>query len=69
MNYEEFIFDFHSITVAETINNACYVYSTASRKNSDSGYFMIEIKTEGIYSLQVDKPSRRSVQNPKYKYP
>lgn len=64
--------EFRSITVAEINDNASYIYKSHKDKNKEGVYFQVEIKKEGLYSLQVDKTPERSFEDSKqsdYNYP
>lgn len=58
--------------MAEIDDNASYVYKSHKDRNKEGCYFTIDIKAEGLYSLQVDKTPERSFEDKRqnsYQYP
>lgn len=70
--FETFWKEFRAITIAEIDDNASYVYKSHKDKQRQGCYFKIDIKADGLYSLQVDKTPERSFEDKKqnsYRYP
>ena len=70
--WDNFWNEFRAITVAEIDDNASYVYKSHKDRNRQGCYFAIDIKAEGLYSIQVDKTPERSFEDKRqnsYNYP
>ena len=70
--FDNFWDEFRAITVAEIDDDASYVYKSHKDRQKQGCYFAVEIKAEGLYSLQVDKTPERSFEDKlqnSYRYP
>lgn len=72
MPFDAFWNEFRSITIAEINDNASYIYKSCKDQQKEGCYFKVEIKKDGLYSLQVDKTPERSFEDKRqsdYNYP
>jgi len=70
--FDNFWDEFRAITIAEIDDNASYVYKSHKDSNRQGCYFTVDIKAEGLYSLQIDKTPERSFEDKRqsaYQYP
>ena len=55
MSFDDFIYEFRNVTIAEINDNASYVYESFIDRRKKGVFFAVQIKNPGNYSFQVDK--------------
>ena len=72
MTYDEYLYNFSGITIAEIDDNASYVYKSCKDQNKQGVYFRVDILFKGKYSFHIDNTPRRAIRKDKehlYYYP
>lgn len=72
LQFQQFLTEFRSITVAEINDNASYICESYNDLTKSGVYFNVSIKQTGYYSFQVDKTPKQLLISKKligYKYP
>ena len=59
MNYEDFIMEFRTLTIAEVDDQASYYYSSQNDPSKEGVYFTLQVEKKGLYSLQLNSTPER----------